>query len=589
MQTETKTCQNCKADFVIESDDFAFYEKVQVPPPTFCPDCRYQRRLMFRNERALYKRKCDLCEKDMVSSFSPDKPYTVYCNPCWYSDKWDQLEFGQDYDPNKKFFDQLKELTLKTPFMSLIVDTPNLVNSEYLTHAGSCKNCYLICNADFCENVLYSEMVITVKDSMDVIMCGESQLCYQIVNTGKSSRVFFSEDCQGCQDVYFSKDLIGCDNCFGCSNLRKQKYHIWNEPYTKEEYEEKIKEFKLDSYKSIEELKKKAREHWLKYPNKFMHGRQNKNSSGEYVFFSKNSKNTYRSRYAEDTRYCQMLTIPSTKDSYDLTEWGNGAELIYDTITSGEGTSNIKFCFAAWNVAQNVEYSMHIITSKNIFGCTSLRNKEFCILNKKYSEEEYKKLREQIIKDMNESPYTDSKGRVWKYGEFLPYDISTFKYNESTAKQYFPMTKEEALEKGWQWHDQEPSKHKPTIKAKDIPDSIKYVSDNMLKEIIECEECNKAFKIIKPELELLRRFGFPLPRKCPDCRHDERMTRVNKQKLHKRKCQCAGEKSDNNVYQNTTSHIDHEKEHCPNEFETAYSPDREEIVYCEKCYQGEVS
>ena len=67
------------------------------------------------------------------------------------------------------------------------------------------------------------------------------------------------------------------------------------------------------------------------------------------------------------------------------------------------------------------------------------------------------------------------------------------------------------------------------------------------------------------------------------------MTRVNKQKLHKRKCQCAGEKSDNNVYQNTTSHIDHEKEHCPNEFETAYSPDREEIVYCEKCYQGEVS
>jgi len=26
----------------------------------------------------------------------------------------------------------------------------------------------------------------------------------------------------------------------------------------------------------------------------------------------------------------------------------------------------------------------------------------------------------------------------------------------------------------------------------------------------------------------------------------------------------------------------------PNEFETAYAPDRPEIVYCEKCYQQEV-
>jgi hypothetical protein len=27
---------------------------------------------------------------------------------------------------------------------------------------------------------------------------------------------------------------------------------------------------------------------------------------------------------------------------------------------------------------------------------------------------------------------------------------------------------------------------------------------------------------------------------------------------------------------------------CKNEFETSYSPERQEIVYCEKCYQKEV-
>ena len=35
MNQETKTCQNCKAQFIIEPDDFTFYEKINVPPPTW--------------------------------------------------------------------------------------------------------------------------------------------------------------------------------------------------------------------------------------------------------------------------------------------------------------------------------------------------------------------------------------------------------------------------------------------------------------------------------------------------------------------------------------------------------------------------
>jgi len=66
MNSETKNCQNCKKDFVIEPDDFAFYEKIKVPPPTFCPECRLMRRYAWRNERVLYRRNCDLCEKSTV-------------------------------------------------------------------------------------------------------------------------------------------------------------------------------------------------------------------------------------------------------------------------------------------------------------------------------------------------------------------------------------------------------------------------------------------------------------------------------------------------------------------------------------------
>ncbi|MFA6585673.1 MAG: cytochrome C551 [Candidatus Paceibacterota bacterium] len=45
MKSEIKTCQNCKKDFTIEPEDFNFYEKINVPPPTFCPECRMVRRL----------------------------------------------------------------------------------------------------------------------------------------------------------------------------------------------------------------------------------------------------------------------------------------------------------------------------------------------------------------------------------------------------------------------------------------------------------------------------------------------------------------------------------------------------------------
>ena len=42
------------------------------------------------------------------------------------------------------------------------------------------------------------------------------------------------------------------------------------------------------------------------------------------------------------------------------------------------------------------------------------------------------------------------------------------------------------------------------------------------------------------------------------------------------------------TYQNTAKHF-HDNNHCPNEFETSYAPDRSEIVYCEQCYNGEVA
>ncbi|MCX6723092.1 MAG: hypothetical protein NT094_03415 [Candidatus Staskawiczbacteria bacterium] len=122
MESQIKQCQNCKQDFIIEPDDFTFYEKIKVSAPTFCSECRLQRRLTFRNERNLYHHKCGLCDKSIVSMYSSDKPFPVYCHDCWWSDKWSPFSYGRDYDWNKSFFEQFKELyDLKIAFMVLLM------------------------------------------------------------------------------------------------------------------------------------------------------------------------------------------------------------------------------------------------------------------------------------------------------------------------------------------------------------------------------------------------------------------------------------------------------------------------------------
>src|SRR3989339_1282894 len=142
MQNETKNCQNCKKDFTIETEDFNFYEKIKVPPPTFCPECRLVRKMVFRNERSLYKRKCDLCQKDAFSMYPAGTKFPVYCHDCWWSDKWDPLSYGRDYNFNKFFFEQFKELYNSVPKASLIHYPPN-ENVTWSNFIRRGKNIYL--------------------------------------------------------------------------------------------------------------------------------------------------------------------------------------------------------------------------------------------------------------------------------------------------------------------------------------------------------------------------------------------------------------------------------------------------------------
>ncbi len=582
---ENKNCQNCKNEFVIESEDFNFYEKMKVPAPSFCPDCRLQRRLAWRNERSLYKRKCDLCASDMLAMYDPEGPIKTYCSACWWSDSWNPLEYEKEFDFSKTFFEQFKELMHQVPHQNMSVSYKTLLNSDYCNMNHALKHCYLLFNSDYNENCLYGEEVEHSKDCMNITMIDGSELIFNSVNCIKCFNVHYSLDCESSHDIYFSKNLVNCSNCIGCVNLRGKENHIFNQPYSKEEYAKKVAELNFGSFESTEKIKQEAKNFWLEFPNKFMHGKQNADVSGDYISNSRNIHQSYIVTGSDHCKFCMWLIVKPNKDCYDFTQFGENAQEVYEALVCGKNIASLISCQFVQET-HHAQYSMNCFNNcSDVFGCIGLRSSKYCILNKQYTKEKYEELVPKIIEHMK---------KTGEYGEFFPSAISPFAYNETTAQEYFPLMKEKALSLGYKWKDAIERKYQIDIKPEEIPDHINDVEDDIANKVIgcahagECEHnCTTAFKIIPRELEFYKRASIPLSRLCPNCRHYERIDQRNSPKLLKRSCQCAGVKSENRVYQNTIKHV-HGDESCANEFETSYLPDQLDIVYCDQCYKQEV-
>ena len=165
---------------------------------------------------------------------------------------------------------------------------------------------------------------------------------------------------------------------------------------------------------------------------------------------------------------------------------------------------------------------------------------------------------------MKKNPYIDEKGRIWSYGEFLPFKFSSFAYNEAITARFFPKTKKQAINESLKWHEVENNKYTITKETKDLPDSITKIDDSILNEIIACSLCGKAYRFTLGELNLMKKLSLPLPYKCFNCRQDFRFSRINLPHFYNRECM-----------------------KCNDSIKTSYAPNRSEIVYCEKCYQGE--
>lgn len=79
-----RECQVCGDGFALCEAEIAFYKKMEIVYPVYCPECRNKQRVSLRNERKMYKRKCDSCDKTLITTYPPQSPYKVVCLPCYW-------------------------------------------------------------------------------------------------------------------------------------------------------------------------------------------------------------------------------------------------------------------------------------------------------------------------------------------------------------------------------------------------------------------------------------------------------------------------------------------------------------------------
>jgi hypothetical protein len=154
-----------------------------------------------------------------------------------------------------------------------------------------------------------------------------------------------------------------------------------------------------------------------------------------------------------------------------------------------------------------------------------------------------------------------------EWGRFFPIEMCDYGYNETVAMDHFPLSEQEALQKGYHWstYQSPPPVVKQTVSSDSLPDSIDEITDEILENAILCEVTDKPFKPSIKELEFYRKLRIPFPRRSPDQRHADRMKKRPEFRLETTQC---------------TS--------CNKQIYSNISPIGSSIVLCDDCFKKEV-
>lgn len=518
-------CKISGKEFEITNDDLDFYNKMDVPPPLLSPSERLRRRFAFRHGGNLHRIKCDGTGKMIISMYPQERDFKVYEQEYWWSDAWNALDYGKEYDFSKPFFQQFKELFNAVPHLALL--NTNSENSYYTNHALNQKNCYLLFGAVDNQDCQYGYFVINCRDVFDGHSVFDCELCYDGLSSYKCYNCISFFNCRNCTDCIVIEDCNNCTNCIACFGLRNKGYHILNKEVTKVEWERFKTSLDISTFGNLERLKKQFSDLKSKLVYPAYHLINCENSTGDTLINCKNCRYSFDADYSEDSKF--LAFTGHSKNSYDCSYGrGGGTQFCYECVSTIATDS--KFSAVVWH-SNELDYSMECHSCNNLFGSIGLRKTQYAILNKQYNKESYFALRKKIIEQMK---------ITGEWGEFFPAELTPFAYNDSIASLYLPLDPKSAIKLGYRWREEEiEDKEFPTIES--VPENIKDVTDDILQKTLICKNSKKPYRINQKELEFYRKMNLPIPRISSQERHHERINKLHGFMLYKRKCEFSSE------------------------------------------------
>lgn len=500
-----KICKRCAQNFDIKDRDIVFYDKISpvfsgkkysILPPTLCPKCRMQRRMAWRT-REYFFRPCGLTKKQCLSIYPPDAEVVTYSPEAFFGDGWDGLSLGRDFDFSRPFFEQFHELYQKAP-----KNTANArmnENCEYIINAHGNKDCYLVDEIDKSRDCVYGYNIQYCMDIVNGFYVRDSELCFEIQQAANCYGVFFSHNAYNCSNSAFLLNCRSAKNCLFCVNLRTAEYCIFNKKVTKEEFKKAWDELFDGSYSTFENARKKFEKFVETQPLPAAVKVKTESSSGDYLFNTKDCYDSYNIDHCRDCSFC--TDIHYSRDAYDVHIYEG--ELMYESLHAGPKAYNNIGIILCW-FSNDIYYSCELHNCSNMFGCSSLKNKKYCILNKQYTKERYLELVPRIIEHMQ---------KTGEWGEFFPVRFSPYGYDQTMAAFYWPLIEEQAREEGFNWRAS--SDGGAPVSESKLPDRLVDFTDDMLGSVFRSVDSGKPYKIIAKELAFHKKFNIPLPRLTP--------------------------------------------------------------------------
>lgn len=226
-----------------------------------CVDCAYINKceLCYECTDVTYSYNCDFCKDckncvDCAHCFECQG--CTNCFGCIGLRKKEYHIFNKRYTKEEYFKKSAELKKLPVPEILARRETErarfphppmHILNSEncigdYILNS---KNCFMAFNAEKSQDCAYVyDEILQLKDCVDCTHIQDSEFCYNLMSAYDCYNVDSSWWAVGSRDCEYGFCILQCANCFGCVNLKYKKYHILNKPYSKEEYDKKVREIK---------------------------------------------------------------------------------------------------------------------------------------------------------------------------------------------------------------------------------------------------------------------------------------------------------------------------------------------------------